>query len=132
MLQSDDPLPSFNALCAETQARHLVGANFESARRRHIAEQVLECLHAVQCGELRHYLEPMPVARLNDAQSAFREVGAIRTANILRSGVFRLTRPGIPDPIATVVIDLSMQLAATTERADHRVARYLAVASERP
>lgn len=132
MTRDGDNLPQSGAVCAETQARPLVNAVLESNRRRQIAQQVLECLQAVQRGELRHYLEPLPVMRLNLAQHAFREIGAIRTANILRSGVYRLTRPGAAEPIATVAIDLAVQLTATTERADRKVVSYLALALERP
>ena len=131
MTRDDDNLPPSDAVCAEAQARPLVSAILESTRRRQIAQQVLECLQAVQRGELELYLEPLPATRLHHAQHAFREIGAVRTANILRSGVFRLTRPGTPEPIAAVVTDLTVQLRATTERADHRVASYLAMTLKR-
>ena len=78
-------LPVLHALSDEAQARCLARTTPELTGRQQIAGLVLECCQAIQRGELRNYVQPIPVTRLNRAQRAFREIGAIRTANILRS-----------------------------------------------
>ena len=101
-----------------------LGAQSLFARQSHVIYLARECWRAARSQRLHDYLGLIPVTRLNMAQSAFRDIGAVRAANILRSGVYRLTRSAGSDLLADVVQDLTTQLSGLTEDMEQRLERY--------
>jgi hypothetical protein len=102
----------------------LKDTNSDQPHRTRVGEVVLGLWGAARHRQLSEYLEPIPVTRLYAAQRAFREVGAVRVAGILRSGLFSLTRVGAPVPFTQVVAELTALLTTTTEDVGGLVARY--------
>lgn len=109
----------------ETGTRRLPDDAFEQAHRTQVTNLVLGCWDAVRRGQLETYLHPIPITRLNLAQSAFREITAIRIANILRSGAYRLRRASNPDPISEVVADLTTSLGTAADCVNDLLARFV-------
>jgi len=103
-----------------------VDAEFQKSYRARVAKLVAECWFAARQNELGRYLQPIPLTRLNAAQHAFRAVGAVRAANILRSGVYRLTHSTHPDRLSQVIGDLTTLLRATTEPVEERLQEFVA------
>jgi hypothetical protein len=99
-------------------------SSFDQQRRAQVREMALGLWSAAKRKQLDDYLDPIPLTHLYAAQRAFREIGAHRVANILRSGVFSLTRVGAPVPLSQVVNELTVLLAATTEDVDGLIARF--------
>ena len=93
-------------------------------RQSHVVHLARECWTAACSERLHAYLWPIPVTRLNMAQSAFRDIGAVRAANILRSGVYRLTRSAGANLLTEVVKDLTTQLSGISEDMEQRLGRY--------
>jgi hypothetical protein len=100
--------------------------SFDQQRRARVGELVLGIWTAARRGQLGDYLEPIPLTRLYAAQRACREVGAVRVANILRAGLFNLTRVGAPLALSHVVVEMTVLLAATTDDVSGLVARFTA------
>jgi hypothetical protein len=98
--------------------------NFDQQRRARVGELVLGIWTAARRGRLADYLEPIPLTRLYAAQRACREIGAVRVANIFRSGLFNLTRVGAPVALSQVVVEMTILLTATTEDVDGLVSRF--------
>lgn len=108
----------------ESGARVPRDLNFDQQRRARVGELVLDIWTAARRGQLGAYLEPIPLTRLYAAQRACREIGAVRVANIFRSGLFNLTRVGAPVALSQVVVEMTVLLAATTEDVSELVTHF--------
>lgn len=113
-----------DATCRERSAPASIESTFDQQHRARVRDMALGLWSAAKRKQLDDYLDPIPLTRLYAAQRAFREIGANRVANILRSGVFSLTRVGAAVPLSQVVIELTVLLAATTEDVDGLIARF--------
>lgn len=98
----------------------------EEVYRARIGEIVEALWSAHREGQLRAYLEPIPVTRLYAAQRALREIGAVRAANILRSALFSLTRVRSPADLSQVVAEMAALLDETTDDVNGLATRFLA------
>lgn len=113
--------PAFDATSQTRCSRDI-----EKEYRARVGEIVRAFWSAYRGSLLKAYLEPIPVTRLYAAQRAFREIGAVRAANILRSGLFRLTRVGSPAALSCVVAEMTALLDGTSDDVDGLTARFLA------
>ena len=108
----------------ESVAECRIELSVEAKHRALIAERVRAFWDAIQRGQLQEYLDPLPQTRLHAAQRAFHEVGARRIANILRSGLFKLTRPGTPVSLTILAAELTAAIRASNEGIPDLVDRY--------
>jgi len=98
--------------------------SFEAQHRALVKQRVVEFWNAVQEARLAEYLDPLPQTRLYAAQSAFREIGATRVSNILREGLHKLTRVGLPQPLPLVAGEIMGAARAAAEDVPALAASY--------